>query len=248
MQFLKLASALCGGFWQRSGVVFPESSWQECPVWISGRPYVSKQCWESIFAAPGWTFQRVDSLDEATIRHYVRWEAGGDWDDGFPSATWWLFTVPSLLRLMGGIVRTAIHSAKAATNAEKGRSMSTRRSSPHPTCCSSNSRTSVCCGPRPSGRARSISRASASTLFPWIIVQSQPCRREQWHSTFPPGLPLRLHRMPSGKPQQITWLPCTNSSGRGSPGSGISTRISCTPFTRFNPPTRRHGSRPMRLA
>jgi formylglycine-generating enzyme required for sulfatase activity len=85
--------------------------WQNCPVWIAGRPEAFAACWDEVFSDPSWEFLRVDPLAEPDIRFYLACQAGGDWYDAFPPASRWLLGIPRMLGLMSAIVRKAIERA-----------------------------------------------------------------------------------------------------------------------------------------
>lgn len=99
---------------QRLAKMLASVQWQNCPVWVSGRPYAFEAGWHALFREPSWKFLRVEPLAEPEIRFYMGWNLGKDYYDIFPPESRVLLAVPRLLRLICGIIARAIHRGAAA--------------------------------------------------------------------------------------------------------------------------------------
>lgn len=90
--------------------------WKGCPVWVAGRPYAFDQMW-SVFGGDGWTFLRIEPLEEPEVRDVLHYYTGGNCYDRIPAGGRQLCTIPRLLRLIAGIVAadptlaTQLHTA-----------------------------------------------------------------------------------------------------------------------------------------
>ncbi len=87
--------------------------WQNCPIWIAGRPYAFKDCWKEVFAPngpdapPDWQFLRVEPLAKAEIQFYLSHVTNSDldWYSEFTPETWSLLAVPRMLALVCVILK-----------------------------------------------------------------------------------------------------------------------------------------------
>jgi formylglycine-generating enzyme required for sulfatase activity len=95
--------------------------WQDCPVWVAGRPYAFDHTWP-LFAHPGWRFLRVEPLAEPEVRLYLARQSGGDWYDDLAEGRE-LLAVPRLLRLVAGILRGEVQAVAELARRERVRGL-----------------------------------------------------------------------------------------------------------------------------
>ena len=96
--------------------------WENCPIWISGRPYAFEDCWEEVFEKQRpheWHYLRVEPLAIPDIQRYMVKQTGGDWSRVFDAAAWNLLAIPRMLLLICDLIRRKIDAARPTNQSEK---------------------------------------------------------------------------------------------------------------------------------